>query len=191
MSLHASTASFRVLNCLFYFSLLIWFCLTCSTYIHLHAVEGNACHEITELRDLTRALANLSDWKSLGYELGVPHITVQSIENDEIGTENKRRAVLRAWYDLQDPNPCWQSVTDVLRQLGQNRLATRIDQCIHRIQSGTDCILAICINNGVDKCTSSYSIITTGVFITAVLVLIALTMGTCHCFFGYKSAKQG
>ena len=100
-------------------------------YLHPPTVEGNACHEITELRDLTHALANISDWKNLGYELGVPHTTIQTIETDEKGTENKRRAVLRAWYDLQDSDPCWQSVTDVLRQLGKNHLAAKIKRCIH------------------------------------------------------------
>jgi len=130
--------------------------------LHPPTVERNGCHKITELRDLTLALADISDWTNLGYWLSVPHQIIQTIETDEKGTENKQRAVLRAWYDLQDHDPCWQSVTDALRQLGKNRLATRIDQCIHSIQSGTDCTLAICMMNGVDECTHSYnSIITT------------------------------
>ena len=70
--------------------------------LHPPTVERNGCHKITELRDLTLALADISDWKSLGYELHVQHNKIQTIESDEKGTESKRRAVLRAWYDLQD-----------------------------------------------------------------------------------------
>ena len=125
---------------------------------------------------------------SLGYELHVPHNKIQTIETDEKGTENKRRAVLRAWYNLQDHDPCWQSVTDALRQLDQNRLATRIDQCIHSIQSGTNCNLAVCMKNGVDKCTHSYnSIITTDAIMTTVSVLLTL----CWCYFNHRSPQQG
>ena len=163
-------------------------------YLYPPTVEENTCHEITDLMDLTHALINVSDWKNLGHELRVPDVAIEKIEDDEKGTENKRRAVLRAWYNLQSHNPCWQSVTDVLRQLGQNRLATIIEQCIHCIQSGTDCNLAICINSGVNKCKCSYSNSTTGVTgvsITTALVLIAMTMYTCHCCFSYRSAKQG
>ena len=94
-------------------------------YLHPPTVEGNACHEITDVMDLTHALINISDWKNLGHELSVKDVTIENIDNDEKGTENKRRAVLRAWYDLQHHNPCWQSVTDALRQLGKNRLATK------------------------------------------------------------------
>ena len=157
-------------------------------YLHPPTVERNGCHKIAELRDLTLTLADISEWKNLGYVLSVPHTTIQTIETDEKGTENKRRAVLRAWYNLQDSDPCWQSVTDALRQLDQNRLATRIDQCIHRIQSGSNCNLAICMKKGVDKCTHSYnSIITTDVFVTTVSVLLAL----CYCYFSHRSAQQG
>ena len=162
-------------------------CYSLQFYLHPTTVERNGCHKITELRDLTLALADISDWKSLGYELGVPHNKIQTTESDEKGTENKRRAVLRAWYDQQDHDPCWQSVTDTLRRLGKNRLATKIEQCIYSIQSGTDCTLAICMKNGVDKCTPSYSIITTDAIMTTVSVLLAL----CCCYFNHRSPQQG
>ena len=156
--------------------------------LHPPTVERNGCHKITELRDLTLALADISDWTNLGYWLSVPHQIIQTIETDEKGTENKRRAVLRAWYDLQDHDPCWQSVTDALRQLDQNRLATRIDRCIHSIQSGSNCTLAVCMKNGVDKCTHSYnSIITTDAIMTTVSVVLAL----CCCYFNHRSPEQG
>ena len=62
--------------------------------IHLHillppTVERSECHEITDVRDLTHALRNISDWKTLGYELGVPEVIIESIEIDERGAENK------------------------------------------------------------------------------------------------------
>ena len=132
--------------------------------------------------DLTHALINISDWKNLGYELRVPDVTIENIENDEKGTENKRRAVLRAWYNLQSLNPCWQSVTDVLRQLGQNLLATKIEQCTDCIQSGTDCNLAICLKNGVDKCTCSPEHVFNGPIILLGVIVIVLP---CLCF-GYR-----
>ena len=129
---------------------------------------------------------NISDWTNLGYELNVPHKTIQSIETDERETENKRRAVLRAWYDLQDHDPCWQSVTDALRQLDQNHLATKIDQCTEYIHSGADCDVATCIKKGVNKCKFSYSISPKVVGLTAVLVLTAVCL-----YFGYTILEQG
>ena len=58
-------------------------------YLHPPTVERNGCHKITEPRDLTLTLADISDWKNLGYLLSVPHTTIQTIETDEKGTENK------------------------------------------------------------------------------------------------------
>ena len=176
------SVSFKLVS---YFS----YAIHCMFCLHPPTVERIGCDKITELRDLTLALADISDWTSLGYELSVPHNKIQTIETDEKGTENKRRAVLRAWYDPQDHDLCWQSVIDALRQLGKNRLAARIDQCIHSIQSGSNCNLAICMKNGVDKCTQSYnSIITTdAIIMTTVSVLLAL----CCCYFNHRSPQQG
>ena len=156
------------------------------SYLHSSAVEGSVCHEVTDLKDLTHALMNISDWRSLGYELSVPHNTLESIDYAEKGIENKRRSVLRAWYNLQDHDPCWHSVTDVLRQLNQNHLATKIDQCTEYIQSGTDCDVTTCIKKGVNKCKFSYSISPKLLGLTAVLVLTAVCL-----YFGYTILEQG
>ena len=162
--------------------------------IHLHillppTVERSECHEITDVRDLTHALKNISDWKTLGYELGVPEVIIESIEIDERGAENKRRALLRKWYNLQHHNPCWQFVTDALMHIGQNHLATKIEQCIECIKSWTDCNLDICLKNGVDKCSCSHSISADGgsiglMTVLAVIVLICL-------YFSYRLVRQG
>ena len=144
------------------------------------------CHEITDLKDLTHALMDISDWTSLGYELGVPHPTIQSIEHAERGVENKHRAVLRAWYNLQDHDPCWHSVTNALRQLNENHLATKIDQCTEYIQSRADCDVTTCIKKGVNKCKFSSSISPIVVVLTAVLVFTAV-----YLYFGYTILEQG
>ena len=38
----------------------------------IYTVEGSECLEITDVRDVTRALTDIVEWKELGYELGVP-----------------------------------------------------------------------------------------------------------------------
>ena len=160
-------------------------------YLHSLTVERKACHEITDLFDLTHALINISDWKSLGHELRVKHVIVERIENDERGTENKKRALLHSWYNLQSDNPCWQSVTDALRQLGQNRLSTKIEQCTECIQSGTDCDLAFCLKNGVDKCTCNQFISHKYVSNGQIIVLGIITIVFPCLYFGCRILWQG
>ena len=155
----------------------------------IYAVEGSECLEITDVRDVSRALTDIVEWEELGYELGVPDITIKSIENDEKGINNQRRAVLRAWYNLQIYNPCWQTVTDALNQLGQKRLAVKIEQCAECMQSGSDCDFATCMKIGVNKCECTFSISVKSVSIGLIAVL-GLIVLLC-LYFSYRILRQG
>ena len=127
------------------------YCIFVVTYL----AEGRECHVIRSERDLTNALTDISEWKKLGYELRVRNYKLESIDEDEKGTDSKLRATLNAWYNQQDHNPCWQSITVALRRMDQNRLASLIEQCTECINRGTDCDLTVCIKNGVDTCGCS------------------------------------
>ena len=91
---------------------------------HYHATTTE-CTEIHEAGLLYQAMANFVEWRELGTVLGISDDEMDEIEEDKQTTKERRRALLRRWFDGHT-KVCWEELTDSLRVIGKHRKAKEI-----------------------------------------------------------------
>ena len=74
--------------------------------------------------DLFESLHDLRDWKKLGLFLGVPYPTLEKIELDKQGVDNRKMAMLYHWLCSGTANK--EMLLVALRKMGE-RLQGRVD----------------------------------------------------------------
>ena len=88
---------------------------------------------IEDLAQVKRFLNNLSNWFSLGLDLGVSFYTLRRIEEEKRGDiERCKTEMLAAWLQQQDQvsqvsAPSWSVLQQALRNIGENELAKKQD----------------------------------------------------------------
>ena len=82
-------------------------------------------HPIGERQHLYTALREIGDWECLSGNLGVPHVVIQELRNEQIGVAVKKQRCLDAYYDQK--GSCWEKVIEVVRDTFNNeKLAEEI-----------------------------------------------------------------
>ena len=72
----------------------------------------------SHLADLLESLRDLRDWKKLGVFLGVPFPTLEKIELDEQGVENRKMGMFYHWLCSGTANK--ETLLVALRKMGEN-----------------------------------------------------------------------
>ena len=80
--------------------------------------------EPSHLVDVFELLSDLREWKTLGLRLGLPFPTLEKIECDKQGVDNRKMAMLHEW--LAKGGATRQSLASALRRMEENRLADRV-----------------------------------------------------------------
>ena len=108
-----------------------------SQYTHVHKLFNVTVVLYTGIADLAqvkRFLRNVNDWQSLGLELGLLYSTLKRIKKEQQGDINDcMMEMLAAWIQQQDNvsqvgTPSWESLRVGLMIIGENKLASEIDQ---------------------------------------------------------------
>ena len=87
--------------------------------------------DISHIRQVKQTLRNMSDWQSLGIELGLSYHTLESIRTDERNISECKLAMIAAWLKQQDNvakngTPSWPVLQAALREIGENKIADHI-----------------------------------------------------------------
>ena len=86
--------------------------------------------DISHVRQVNHTLRNVSDWQSLGIELGLVYPTLESIRIDKHGvTSECKLAMIAAWLKQEDKSvrrPSWAELQAALREIGENRAADQL-----------------------------------------------------------------
>ena len=72
----------------------------------------------SHLMDLFDSLNDLRDWKKLGLFLGVPFHTLEKIELDKQGVDNRKMAMLHHWLCSSTANK--HTLLEALRKMGES-----------------------------------------------------------------------
>ena len=93
------------------------------------------CTARSDLRRVVGAVRQYSDWRSLGFELGIDYQTLKSIQENNPGEREAacKMDMLKSWLDGEDEvtqcgGPTWQQLADCLKRLGQDSLAQNIER---------------------------------------------------------------
>jgi hypothetical protein len=85
-----------------------------------------------QIDQLLHWLQPLVDWNIFGYHLpGITDDIVQKIDQDEMKTESKKRALYSKWLDVC-PNPSWSHVLIALKKSRMNALASNIHHTLEQ-----------------------------------------------------------
>ena len=84
------------------------------TYSALFLVFSDSSH----LVDLFDSLHDLRDWKKLGLFLGVPFHTLEKIELDKQGVDNRKMAMLHHWLCSSTANK--HTLLEAVRKMGES-----------------------------------------------------------------------
>ena len=88
------------------------------------------------LNNLRHALHDVSDWQTLGLELGLQWKKVKSLKDSTLSYDSRKVAMLQTWLDY-DLDTSWEKLSEALDQMDQYCLATKIrDKCV--VKSTTD-----------------------------------------------------
>ena len=88
---------------------------------------------IDNLAEISMALKNINDWRSLGLQLGLLYPTLKRIEEEQRGLIDKcKTEMLAAWLQQQDNVavkgvPCCAVLKAALKKIGENQLASEIN----------------------------------------------------------------
>ena len=80
----------------------------------MFSVVSDTCH----LADLFESLRDLRDWKKLGMFLGVPFPTLEKIELDKQGVDNRKMAMFHHWLCSGTANK--KTLLVALRKMGES-----------------------------------------------------------------------
>ena len=83
----------------------------------------------SDIATLCNELTSISDWVTLGVNLGVPYHLLKEIRSNYAieGLGACRLEMLVLWLRRKS-NASWQDVAGALRQMGENTVAERIEQ---------------------------------------------------------------
>ena len=113
--------------------------------------------EESDLAILCNELTSISDWFTLGLNLGVPHHQLEEVRRNYSveGLSACRRETLVLWLQ-RVPNASWRDVVAALRQMRENTEAERIEQKYivgpvpaSKLQC---CMLSLCMNLCIPMC---------------------------------------
>ena len=81
-----------------------------------------------DIATLCNELTGISDWFTLGLNLGVPHHKLEEVRSNYSveGLSACRRETLVLWLQ-RTPNASWRDVVAALRRMGENIVAERIE----------------------------------------------------------------
>ena len=85
--------------------------------------------EGSDIATLCDELTGISDWFTLGLNLGVPHHQLEEVRRNYYSVEGLgacRRETLVLWLQ-RTPNASWRDVVAALRRMGENIVAERIE----------------------------------------------------------------
>ena len=89
----------------------------------------------------------MSDWQSLGIELGLSYPTLESIRTDKRNISECKLAMIAAWLKQQDNvakngTPSWSVLQTALREIGENKIADhiRVSKIIIQHHTGTSTV---------------------------------------------------
>lgn len=103
---------------------------------------------LAELKDVT-------NWRQLGLYLRVPNSKLDEIETRFLqsqGFDRCKEAVVGAWLQetpSEVPSASWKELADVLRQIGEEKLATQLEEKYCQLSS----------QNGSHACTISIAVL--------------------------------
>ena len=80
-----------------------------------------------DIRNLTNALREVSEWYQLGIILGILPVKLKKIEEDCQGSDRRKIETLDTWLQ-QTPSASWSDVVSALQQLGKNAVAQSVHQ---------------------------------------------------------------
>ena len=81
---------------------------------------------IDDIRELTKDLKLVSDWHSLGMELGVKYNDLTNIEKNHSENDRRKTEMLACWI-LSCETPCTrEAVAQALGQMGKHKVAKEI-----------------------------------------------------------------
>ena len=85
--------------------------------------------EESDIATLCNELTGISDWFTLGLNLGVHYRLLKEVRSNYSvdGCGACRRETLVLWLQ-RAPNASWRDVVGALRQMGENAVAQRIEQ---------------------------------------------------------------
>ena len=83
------------------------------------------------MRNLTRALRNVTDWETLGIWLGVEKSKIDEIAQRRSRDPHHCKMDLLAYWLDSTPDASWEGVATVLEEMGMQRVAeeVRTDYC--------------------------------------------------------------
>ena len=82
---------------------------------------------VLRARNLSFELKTVTNWCLLGINLGVPIHELSRIEQDYRGSERQKLQMLNLWLQRSHA-PSWREVVYALQQMGEMRVAERIQQ---------------------------------------------------------------
>ena len=95
-------------------------------HIFLSAPTHNSnCHTIEDISAVLDELRPITDWQTLGEELGVPWESLGAISSNYQKAEHKMRETIRKWFSNTE-RPCWEMVVRALKKLKEKNLANKI-----------------------------------------------------------------
>ena len=105
-----------------------------SQYTHVHKLFNVTVvllyTGIADLAQVKRFLRNVSNWQSLGLQLGLLHPTLKRIEEEQHEHIDKcKTEMLAAWLRQKDNafDPCCADLKTALKNIGQKQVASEIN----------------------------------------------------------------
>ena len=83
------------------------------------------CHPIEDVSVVRDELRSVTDWKTLGEELKVPHEVLENIDSNNPKAERKLVETIRAWFNFME-KPCWEMVVKALKRMLLKKLASEV-----------------------------------------------------------------
>ena len=103
--------------------------VTCSGSHYIYSLYAG----IDDFSKVNMSLRNVSDWQSLGLELGLLYPRLARIEKEQCGwIDECKREMLAAWLKQEDNVnqygvPSWSTLQTALRNIGENKLVSEIN----------------------------------------------------------------
>ena len=110
--------------------------------------------EESDIATLCDELTGISDWFTLGLNLGVPYHLLKEVRSvySVKGLGACRQETLVLWLQ-RTPSASWRDVVGALRQMGENIVAERIEQkYIVSASKLQCCMLSLCTNLCIPMC---------------------------------------
>lgn len=98
----------------------------CANFFLLSAsTHKSDCHPVEDVGGVRDELRSVTDWKTLGEELQVPHQVLENIDSNNPKAERKIIETIHAWFNIKE-KPCWEMVVRALKRMLLNKLASEI-----------------------------------------------------------------